>query len=164
MWSSRKVVLISMPIFIVAVLLSIIGSGFAIIPAAILGIHLLFILVGFLRIRFSLCPRDSHVPFKGMAARDRSLYVRGDTIYTSSRISSTIYIIRGYAAPKAFFSHPILLCLLTYFKPLYIGGSQYVALGSAPYFVYVFKSRLGSSTSRDDEAEILGIVNEICGR
>ncbi len=164
MWSSRKVMLISTPIFITAVLASIMGSDLAIMLASILGMHLLSILTGFLRIRFRLCPKNSYIPFNNTATKDRSLYVERGKIYTSSRISSTVYVIRGYAAPRALFLHPILLCLLTYFKPLYIGSSQYVALGSSPYFIYVFKSRLGSSTSKEDEAEILGIIDKICGR
>lgn len=163
MWSSRKIMLISTPIFIAAVLASIVGNYLAIIPASILGMHLLFVLTGFLRIRLRLCPKGSYIPFNSAAANDRSLYVEGEIIHTSSGISSTVYAIRGYAAPRVLFLRPILLCLLTYFKPLYIESSRYVALGSSPYFIYVFKSRLGSPVSREDVAEILGIINEICG-
>lgn len=164
MWSSRRVVVISIPIFIIAVLASIMGSNLAVILAVILGVHLLSILAGFLRIRYHLCPKDSYIPFDRIIAGDRALYVKGEMIYTLSRISSTVYVIRGYAAPKAFFLQPILLCFLTYFRPLYVGDSQYVALGSAPYFIYVFKSRLGSLTSKEDEAEILEVIDEICSR
>lgn len=162
MWSSRRIAAISIPIFAASLLLSLRINLLAIIFAAVLGIHLLSLLLGFLRIRLRLCPRRTAVLFSGFTMNDRSLAVDGDKIYTRSRISSTIYIVRGYVAPRRLFLYPLLLCVLTYFKPLYMSRSQYLVIGSAPHFIYVFKSRIGSQISREDEQEIARVIDSIC--
>lgn len=163
MWSSRKITAISIPSFAALLLASLKVSSIAFIPAAVLGIHLIFILIGFMRIKLRLCPKNTFIPFSDVSLGDRSLSVGIGRIYTRSRISSTVYLVRGYIAPKAFFLHPLLLCMLTYFKPLYIGSSQYLAFGSAPHFVYVLKSRIGSTISSEDEGEIYRVYAQICG-
>jgi hypothetical protein len=162
MWSSRRVVSISIPSLITALLITLSINSLAIILVIILTIHLLSISIGFIRIKLHLCPVNTIITFRDTVIKDKSLSVKTDKIYTSSRITSTIYIVRGYVGPKAFFLNPLLLCIFTYFKPLYISNGEYLALGSAPHFIYIFKSRINAPISLTDEEEVIKIMEDLC--
>ena len=162
MWSSKRVVSISIPSLVAAFLVSLSINNLAIILVIILAIHLLSISIGFIRIKLRLCPLNTIITFRDTVIKDKSLSVKADKIYTSSRITSTIYIVRGYVGPRTFFLNPLLLCIFTYFKPLYVGTGEYLALGSAPHFMYVLKSRINAPVSSADEEEVIKIMEDLC--
>ncbi|MEM2204168.1 MAG: hypothetical protein QXI22_07430 [Sulfolobales archaeon] len=162
MWSSKRVVSISIPSLITALLVSLSINILAIVLVIILTIHLLSISIGFIRIKLRLCPANTIITFRDIAIKNKSLSVKADKIYTSSRITSTIYMAKGYVSPRAFFLNPILLCIFTYFKPLHVGAGEYLALGSAPHFIYIFKSRINAPISLTDEEEVISIMKDLC--
>jgi|DewCreStandDraft_3_1066083.scaffolds.fasta_scaffold00170_20 hypothetical protein len=162
MWSSKKILIITTPIAGITIMASMLNSTYIALSIPILT-HIALAISGYIAIRIRGCPKDTLITIKNSAYRDKSVEVKGRVIYTSSKLSSTVYIVRGTTPNKLFFLYPVLLCFFTYFKPIRLDRGSYIAIGAIPGFIYIFKSKIGGTIDENDLKEVMIVEETICG-
>lgn len=162
MWSSAKVLSLTVPVSLILVVASIYLSIWLAIILIPLLLHLIMVFSGYLYYRVRGCPRTSYSGRKYIYIRGKRVDVLGEIVYTSSDKSSTIYLVRGRALPLSFFLNPILLCIFTYFSPIKLADSVYEAYGAMLGSIYVFRSRIGGRSADQDINDLSKYMEAIC--
>jgi len=162
LWSSRKVLSISAPTAILAMLASAFLSIYAISLLALLAAHIISVLSGYLYYRIKGCPVESYIDGVELSARGRRVSMVGGIARSESSISSTVYLIRGRAPPPIFLLNPILFCIFSYFSPLKLDAGLYEAYGAMPGTVYIMRSRIGGRVSEQDIRELYRTAERVC--
>lgn len=161
MWDSKKILIITTPIAGITTMASILNSTYIALSIPILT-HIILVISGYIALRIRMCPKNTLITIKNSAYGDKSVIVKGRFIYTSSKLSSTVYIVRGTTPNKVFFLYPVLLCFFTYFKPIRLDRGSYIAMGAIPGFIYIFKSKIGETINEKDLIDVMSIEETMC--
>ncbi|MEM4969920.1 MAG: hypothetical protein QXE01_01565 [Sulfolobales archaeon] len=162
MWSSAKVLSLTIPVSLILIVASIYLSIWLVIILIPLLIHLIMVLSGYLYYRIRGCPQTSYFGRKYVYAGDKRVDVLGEIVHTSSGKSSTIYLVRGRALPLSFLLNPILLCVFTYFSPIKLADGIYEAYGAMYGSIYVLRSRIGGELRDQDIGDLSKYMEAIC--
>lgn len=161
MWSSSRVLLLSSAAAAVFGILSPLSPVFAAL-FSIAALQILAVALSAILYTVRPCPSGSRVAFKPSRGRGRWAAPSGSRILAGSERSSSVYVIRGSVLLPQPFLYPLLLCLFTYFKPLRLGGGEYLAIGRGLGFAYSLKSVLGRRVSEADVAEAEEALRAMC--
>jgi hypothetical protein len=162
MWSSARVLSLTIPASLILAVFSIYLSAWLAIILIPFLLHLVMVLSGYLYYKLHGCPRTAYSGRKHVYARDRRVIISGEIVYTSANNSSTIYLVKGRVLPLSFLLNPILLCIFTYFSPIKLANGVYEAYGAMPGSIYVFRSRIGGEISDQDIGDLLKYMEAIC--